>query len=67
MYEYIPDYTEQFEEYEEAQDRRTRKLPKCDCCGNRIAESKFYNIEGTYICKGCIVDYIVNTEDYMED
>ena len=63
----IPDYTEQYEAYEAEQERRLRKHPKCDCCGERIVDDKFYNIEGTYICKVCIEDYEVDTEDYMEE
>lgn len=65
--DYIPDYTEQHDMYEAAQERRLRKYPKCDCCGERIVEEKFYNIEGTYICENCISDYLVDTDDYLED
>lgn len=67
MYESIPDYNDLFEEYEAEQDRKERKLPKCDYCGERIVEEKFYNIEGTYICVNCIDDFKVDTDNYMED
>lgn len=67
MLDYILDYTDLFNEHEAEQERRIEKHPKCSCCGERILEDKFYNIEGTYICPSCIEDYIVDTEDYMED
>lgn len=67
MSDYIPDYTEQHEEYEARLEREAKKLPKCDCCGERIVTDKFFNVEGTYICRDCIEDYEVDTDDYMED
>ena len=67
MYESIPDYTELHADYERDQERRLAKFPKCDYCGERIVEEKFYNIEGTYICMNCIDDFKVDTDNYMED
>ena len=67
MYESIPDYTDMFNEYDARQQAGEEKYPKCDCCGERIVDDKFYNIEGTYICMVCIEDFKVDTEDYMED
>ena len=67
MYEYIPDYADLYADYEAEQERRAKKLPKCDCCDKRIFDDQFYKIEGTYICEGCIQDYLVYTEEYMED
>ena len=67
MYESIPDYTYLFNQHEAEQERRSRRYPKCDCCGGRIFAEKFYNVEGTYICDVCIEDFKVDTEDYMED
>ena len=67
MSDYIPDYAEQYAEYEARLEREAEKLPKCDCCGERIVEEKFYNFEGTYICMTCIDDYLVDTEDYIEE
>ena len=67
MYEYIPDYTDQYAAYEAEQERRQRKYPRCDCCDEVILTERFYNIEGTYICEECIEDFMVNTEDYIED
>lgn len=67
MSDYIPDYNDLFHQHDAEQERILRKHPKCDCCGDRIVDDKFYNIEGTYICKVCIEDYKVDTEDYMEE
>jgi formylmethanofuran dehydrogenase subunit E len=67
MSEYIPDYNDLFNEFEAEQEQKEKKLPKCDCCGKRISTDKFFNVEGTYICPSCIEDFIVDTEDYMED
>ena len=67
MSDYIPDYSDLFNQHDAEQERALRKHPKCDCCGNRIVDDKFYNIEGTYICMVCIEDYKVDTEDYMEE
>ena len=67
MSDYIPDYAEQYAEYEARLEREAKKLPKCDCCGERIFTEQFYNIEGNYICEECIRDYLVYTEEYMED
>ncbi len=69
---YIPDYTDLHAEHEREQERRLRKHPKCERCKERITDEKFYNIDGTFICKDCLDDYIsenfkVNTEDYLED
>ena len=67
MSDYIPDYNDLFEEFEEEQSRKEERFPKCDCCGKRITTVKFFNVEGTYICPECIEDFIVDTEDYMEE
>jgi formylmethanofuran dehydrogenase subunit E len=68
MSEYIPDYNDLYEAFEAEEEEKSKRLPKCDCCGNPIAEEHFYNIDGTYICEGCMKEeYRVNTQDYMED
>lgn len=67
MYEYIPDYTEQHAMYEAAQERRNERLPKCDCCGERILGDFFFNIEGVYYCEDCINDYKTDIDEYMEE
>ena len=67
MSEYIPDYNDLYEAFAEEQAEKEKKFPKCDYCGERIVEEKFYNIEGTYICVNCIDDFKVDTDNYMED
>lgn len=67
MSEYIPDYNDLYEAFEAEEEEKSKRLPKCDCCGKRISTEKFFNIEGTYICLVCIEDFKVDTDDYMED
>ena len=65
--DYIPDYDELHEAFEDEQEENANKFPKCDCCGESIVEEHFYNIDGTFICENCMRDeYRVKTEDYME-
>lgn len=66
MSEYIPDYNDLFDQFEEEEAQKEERFPKCDCCGKRITTKRFFNVEGTYICPECIEDFIVDTEDYME-
>lgn len=64
----IPDYNDLYDEYEAEQERKLSKLPKCDCCGEPITDDYFYNIDGTYICEGCLErDYRKKTDDYIEE
>ena len=65
--DYMPDYTELHAMHEALLEKRIEKYPKCDCCGERILDDEFFNIEGTYICENCIDDFKVNTDDYVED
>lgn len=67
MSQYIPDYTDLFNEHEARQQRWEDKYPKCDSCGKRITTEKFFNVDGTYYCLDCMEDFKVDTEDYMED
>ena len=62
----IPDYTELHAMYEAEQERRLRKVPRCDCCRERILGDYFFNIKNVYYCEDCIDDYKVDTEDYVE-
>lgn len=66
--DYIPDYTDMFNEYEAAQENRLRERPKCDCCREPIMEDYFFKINGEFVCETCLnEDYREDTEDYMED
>lgn len=64
----IPDYNDLYAMHEAEQERRLKKYPKCDCCGEHITDDYFYNIDSTYFCEECLKDeYRKKTEDYMED
>jgi formylmethanofuran dehydrogenase subunit E len=66
--DYVPDYTDLYEEHERDQERRLKKYPKCDCCDEPITDDYFYDIDGTYFCERCLkAEYRKKTEDYMED
>lgn len=68
MYDSVPDYTDLFNEYEARREGEMEKYPKCDHCGERITDEKFYNIDGYYFHKECLdSEYLKDTEDYMED
>lgn len=54
--EYIPDYNDLHALYEAEQDRKEKKLPICDCCGERITDDCLYDIEGTIYCEDCLND-----------
>lgn len=49
------------------QERKLKKFPKCDNCGEHITDEYFYNIDGTFLCEECIRDYRQNTEDWIEE
>lgn len=64
----MPDYNDLYARYEDEVERTRKKYPKCDCCGERILDDYFFNIDGTYYCEACLFDeFRKKTEDYMED
>lgn len=66
--DYVPDYTDLYEEYEAELDRQAEKLPECAYCGVRITDDYYYDIDGTILCEDCMNDeYRKNTDEYMED
>lgn len=68
MSDYIPDYTDQYQEYEAEQEARLENYPRCDCCGEPILDEYFYDIDGTYFHENCLKEeFRKKTEDYMED
>jgi hypothetical protein len=66
--DYIPDYAEQYDAHEARQERLLKKYPKCCHCRERITDDEFYNIKGDYYhTECCDSEFLVSTEDYMED
>lgn len=67
MPEYIKDYNDLYDDYEDEQYRELTKRPKCDCCGEHIQDEQFCRIFDYYICRECIDDHLVDTEGYIDD
>ncbi len=56
--EYVPDNYDQFLRREAELDRLRAELPKCDYCGDELAEDeKYYEINGDVICAACLKNY----------
>lgn len=53
--------------YCEEQERELERRPVCACCGERIQDDYFYDINGENICPECLEDYYrKETENYLE-
>ena len=63
--DYIPDYNELHADYEAQQERIRKKLPKCDCCDERILDDNLWDIEGTIYCERCIDNCRKYVDEYM--
>lgn len=60
----IPDYNELLDRHEAEQQRQLDKLPKCDYCGEPIADDFLYDINGDVICEECLKDNFRKPVDY---
>lgn len=38
-------------------EERMKRLPLCDCCGERITDEYYWQIKGTRYCERCLRDY----------
>jgi formylmethanofuran dehydrogenase subunit E len=66
--DYIPDYNDLYSAYEDEQERKINKLPKCSCCGEPIIDDYLYNLDGEILCEECLKEnYRRPVEEYMED
>ena len=45
-----------FHRHDAEQEKRMAKLPLCDCCGNRVTDETYYDIEGKILCEECLTD-----------
>ncbi len=44
------------------------RLPRCDCCKERIYEDSLFDIDGEILCEDCMNNrYRRDTDDYMEE
>lgn len=58
----VADYNRHCDE----QERQMAKLPKCDCCGYRVTDETYYDINGEILCEECLNDkYRKYTDDFM--
>ena len=48
------------------EERQMAKLPKCGCCGYRVTDETYYDIDGEILCEECLNDkYLKYTDNYM--
>lgn len=53
---YIPDNYDLWEAHDREQEAELEKLPVCDCCGERIQDEYYYDIDGEILCEECLKD-----------
>lgn len=63
---YIPDYLDQWFEYDRRQEEEIEKLPICDCCCEHIQDEYCYVIKGDYICESCMEEYRRSVESLID-
>jgi formylmethanofuran dehydrogenase subunit E len=51
---YIPDNYDRFEMHMAEQERELDKLPECSECGEKIQVEYCFEVNGEYICEGCM-------------
>ena len=56
-----------FDAWDAEQERQLARLPDCDYCGERIQDEECWCIDGKFICKDCLADCMVLTEDYANE
>lgn len=63
---YIPDYYDNWSEYNRQQEEALKRLPQCDICGEHIQDEHCYKLDDEIICEACMGEFRVYTEDIME-
>ena len=43
-----------YHRYCDEQERQMEKLPKCHCCGERVTDETYYDIDGEILCEECL-------------
>lgn len=57
-----------WERYCEDLEERTRHLPTCCCCEEKITGEYAYKVEGSMMCETCWEEYVIdNVRVIMED
>ena len=52
-----------WEQHDAEQEAWLQKRPMCDCCGERIQDESYHQINGERICDRCLDGMIVFVED----
>ena len=64
---YIPDYFDQWSEYNRQKEEELKKLPECCECGEAIQTEECFEINGELICPECLEEnHKKRTEDYEQ-
>lgn len=54
-----------FLRYDAEQEKQIEKLPLCVCCGNRVTDDFYYDIDGEILCEECLKDkYRKDVDDF---
>lgn len=57
-----------YDRYCEEVDRMQKELPQCECCGERITETKAVCIEGRWFCEDCEDEaWELVRDDYLKE
>lgn len=59
----MPDNYDLWEQHDAEQEEWLRKRPMCDCCGERIQDESYHQINGERICDRCLDGMIVFVEN----
>lgn len=52
----IPDNYDLWLAHEAESEEELENCPLCDCCGERIQDEHYYDINGEYYCEECLIE-----------
>lgn len=62
----VPDNLDRWERHQAEQERRLERLPECSCCGEKVQEDYYFEINGEVLCVHCLNEYYrKDIEDYV--
>ena len=56
-----------FDAWDAEQERKLARLPVCNFCGERIQDEECWCIDTKFICKDCLAECMILTEDYADE
>ena len=63
---YIPDYFDQWSEYNRQKEEELKKLPECCECGEAIQSEYCFEINDEFVCERCLIEnHRKSTEDVV--